>query len=273
MSSTTPAHSEKPIETPGTRTVDMKLEVVVIPVSDVDRAKRFYGGLGWRLDADFVVGDTFRACSSRLRARRARSISAPESRRPRPARHSGLFLVVSDIEAARAELVGRGVEVSEVFHRAGPGKPPVSGRHPERRSYCSFATFRDPDGNGWLLQEVTARLPGRVDADDTTSPPSPISRPRCGARRPPTASTRSGPAASATRTGRTGTPSTWWRSRPASRCPFEQRARLCAHVPANRRGSSSTRLADAYARLRRDRSRPSPLLGTAAMALAALSSA
>ena len=75
---------------------------------------------------------------------------------------------MSDIEAARAELVGRGVDVSEVFHRAGPGKPPVSGRDPERRSYSSFATFSDPDGNGWLLQEVTARLPGRVDANDTT---------------------------------------------------------------------------------------------------------
>ena len=79
-----------------------------------------------------------------------------------------MYLVVSDIEAARAELVGRGVEVSEVFHRAGPGEPPVSGRHPERRSYSSFATFKDPDGNSWLLQEVTARLPGRVDADETT---------------------------------------------------------------------------------------------------------
>ena len=114
-------------------TVDMKLEVVVIPVSDVDRAKRFYGGLGWRLDADFVVGDAFRWSSSRLQARHARSTSAPGSRRPRRARHSGLYLVVSDIEAARAELVARGVDVSEVFHRAGPGKPPVSGPHPARQ--------------------------------------------------------------------------------------------------------------------------------------------
>ena len=79
-----------------------------------------------------------------------------------------MYLVVSDIEAARAELIGRGVEVSEVFHRAGPGEPPVSGRHPERRSYSSFATFQDPDGNAWLLQEVTERLPGRVDAHETT---------------------------------------------------------------------------------------------------------
>jgi hypothetical protein len=85
-----------------------------------------------------------------------------------PGSAPGLYLVVSDIEAARAELVDRGVDVSEVFHRTGPGQPSLSGPHPERRSYASFATFSDPDGNGWLLQEVTARLPGRVDADDTT---------------------------------------------------------------------------------------------------------
>lgn len=84
-----------------------------------------------------------------------------------PGSATGLFLVVSDIEAARAELVARGVQVGEVFHRAGPGKPPLSGRDPVRRSYASFAAFSDPDGNGWLLQEVTARLPGRVDADVT----------------------------------------------------------------------------------------------------------
>ena len=85
-----------------------------------------------------------------------------------PGSASGIYLVVSDIEAARAELVGRGVDVSEVFHRAGPGQPALSGRDPQRRSYSSFATFSDPDGNSWLLQEVTARFPGRVDADDTT---------------------------------------------------------------------------------------------------------
>ena len=146
----------------------MKLEVVVIPVSDVDRAKRFYGGLGWRLDADFVVGDAFRgvqftppgsSCSIHFGTGITSAV---------PGSASGNYLVVSDVAAARAELVGRGVEVSEVFHRAGPGKPPVSGRDPERRSYSSFATFSDPDGNEWLLQEVTARLPGRVNADDTT---------------------------------------------------------------------------------------------------------
>jgi catechol 2,3-dioxygenase-like lactoylglutathione lyase family enzyme len=149
-------------------TVDMRLEVVVIPVSDVERAMRFYGGLGWRLDADFVVGDTFRVvqftppgspCSIHFGT--GITPAAPGSAR-------GIYLVVSDIEAARAELVNRGVDVSEVVHRAGPGKPPLRGPDPERRSYSSFASFSDPDGNGWVLQEVTTRLPGRVDADDTT---------------------------------------------------------------------------------------------------------
>jgi len=147
--------------------VDMKLEAVVIPVADVDRAKRFYGGLGWRLDADFVVGDAFRVvqftppgspCSIHFGT--GVTSAVPGS--------AQLYLVVSDIEAARAELVDRGADVSEVSHRAGPGKPPVSGPDPDRRSYASFASFKDPDGNGWLLQEVTVRLPGRVEADDTT---------------------------------------------------------------------------------------------------------
>ena len=159
-------------EPPKARTVDMKFEIVVIPVSDVDRAKRFYGGLGWRLDADFIVGDAFRGvqftppdspCS--IHFGKGITSAVPGSVR-------GLYIVVSNIEAARAELVKRGVEVSEVFHRAGPGQPPVNGPHPERRSYSSFASFSDPDGNSWLTQEVTARLPGRVDGTDTifTSP-------------------------------------------------------------------------------------------------------
>jgi catechol 2,3-dioxygenase-like lactoylglutathione lyase family enzyme len=142
--------------------LDMKLEVVVIPVSDVDRAKRFYGGLGWRLDADFAVGDGFRVVqftppgsSGSIHFGTGLTPSAPGSARG--------YFVVSDIEAARADLVERGVEVSEVFHRAGPGKPPESGRDPERRSYRSYASFSDPDGNGWLVQEITKRLPGRID--------------------------------------------------------------------------------------------------------------
>jgi catechol 2,3-dioxygenase-like lactoylglutathione lyase family enzyme len=147
--------------------LDMKLEVVVIPVADVDRARRFYGELGWRLDGDFVVGEGFRGvqftppgspCS--IHFGKGITSAAPGSA-------SGHYLVVSDIEAARAELVDRGVAVSEVFHREGPGKPAIGGLHPERQSYSSFATFRDPDGNEWLLQEVTGRLPGRVAPDQT----------------------------------------------------------------------------------------------------------
>lgn len=148
--------------------VDLKLEVVVIPVSDVERAKRFYDGLGWRLDADFAVGDTFRVVQftppgspSSIHFGKGLTSASPGSA-------SGLYLVVSDIETARAELVDRGTEVSEIIHREGPGQSPVSGRDPQRRSYRSSASFSDPDGNGWILQEVTERLPGRVDARVTT---------------------------------------------------------------------------------------------------------
>jgi catechol 2,3-dioxygenase-like lactoylglutathione lyase family enzyme len=150
------------------KTVDLKLEVVAIPVADVDRAKRFYGEtLGWRLDGDFVVGEEFRGLQftppgspSSIHFGKGVTPAAPGSAK-------GLFLVVSDIVAARAELVDRGVTVSEIAHRPGPGRPPISGLHPERRSYSSFATFDDPDGNTWVMQEVTVRLPGRVDADET----------------------------------------------------------------------------------------------------------
>jgi catechol 2,3-dioxygenase-like lactoylglutathione lyase family enzyme len=146
---------------------DMKLEVVVIPVTDVDRAKHFYGSLGWRLDADFVIGDSFRAvqftppgsaCSVHFGL--GLTTAAPGSAR-------GLFLVVSDIVATHAELAARGVAVNDVFHRW-IGEAPQPGPDPERRSYASYATFRDPDGNEWLLQEITARLPGRVDTGETT---------------------------------------------------------------------------------------------------------
>lgn len=150
------------------KTVDLKLEVVVIPVSDVERARRFYGEtLAWRLDADFAVGDEFRAlqftppgspCSIHF----GKGVTAAA-----PGSASGLFLIVTDVVAARAELVDRGIAVSEVFHRAGPGKPTASGPDPQRHSYASFASFADPDGNSWLLQEVTQRLPGRIDASET----------------------------------------------------------------------------------------------------------
>ena len=148
--------------------IDMKLEVVTINVSDVDCAKRFYGGLGWRLDADFVVGNAFRGVQ----------FTPPGSPCPIqfgiggtsavPGLAGGHYLVVPDIQSARAELVDRGVAVSEVFHRDGPGKPALSGPDPARRSYFSYATFRDPDGNEWLLQEVTTRFPGRIDSNATS---------------------------------------------------------------------------------------------------------
>jgi catechol 2,3-dioxygenase-like lactoylglutathione lyase family enzyme len=152
---------------PSAGTVDMKLEVVVIPVSDVDRAKRFYGGLGWRLDADFVVGDEFRGVqftppgsSCSIHFGRGITSAAPGSAR-------GLYLVVSDVEAARGELVARGANVSDVFHRW-VGESPMRGLDPARRSYASYATFSDPDGNEWLLQEVTTRFPGRIDSNATS---------------------------------------------------------------------------------------------------------
>ena len=161
-------------DTSRARTVDLKLEVVVIPVSDVDRAKRFYGDLGWRLDADFPF-DSFRVVQFTPPGSGC-SIQFGTNITP-AARGSaqGLYLVVSDIEAARAELVDRGVKISEVFH---PGKPGaqfqpegtsgrVSGPAPHHATYGSFATFSDPDGNSWLLQEVTTRLPGRIDAAET----------------------------------------------------------------------------------------------------------
>jgi catechol 2,3-dioxygenase-like lactoylglutathione lyase family enzyme len=147
--------------------IDMKFEVVIIPVSDVDRAKRFYGNLGWRLDADFVRGDDTRIvqftppgspCSIQF----GMGVTSPV-----PGSPPRLYLVVSDIEAARAELIHRGVEVGELFHRAAK-QGTLSGPDPQRRSYATYASFSDPDGNAWLLQEVTVRLPGRVDAHDTT---------------------------------------------------------------------------------------------------------
>ena len=137
--------------------VDLKLEAIPIPVSDVDRAKTFYQGLGWRLDADFMVGKDFRAvqltppgspCSIHL------STTAV------PGSAQGMFLVVSDIEAARKELVAHKVDVSEVFHFDGEHRP-VPGPDPKLPSYGTYASFGDPDGNRWVLQQVTARLPGR----------------------------------------------------------------------------------------------------------------
>jgi catechol 2,3-dioxygenase-like lactoylglutathione lyase family enzyme len=157
------------------KNVDLKLEVVVIPVSDVDRAKEFYGKLGWRLDADFPFDNGFRVvqftppgsgCSVQFGA----NITSAA-----PGSAQDLYLIVSDIEAARGELAARGVEISEVFHPETPGAQfqhdgtggRVSGPAPDHASYRSFARFSDPDGNGWLLQEITTRLSGRIDLAET----------------------------------------------------------------------------------------------------------
>ena len=159
--------------------LDMKFEIVVIPVSDVDRAKEFYGRLGWRLDADYAASDDFRVIQFTPPGSGCSVIFGKNVTAAAPGSAQGLYLIVSDIEAARAELLGRGVKISEVFHDASGvyagkdepylfGRVRVSGRDPEHRSYRSFASFSDPDGNGWLLQEITARLPGRIDSTATT---------------------------------------------------------------------------------------------------------
>ena len=164
--STTATHSKDAGTGARVGQVDLKLEVITIPVSNIDRAKEFYGGLGWRLDADFRHG-----------TERAIQFTPPGSpcsihftANGTPGSAKGLFLVVSDIQAARDDLMRRGVEVGEIFHyAAGPGPfgGQVSGAAPDRMSYGTYATFSDPDGNGWLLQEVTTRFPGRVAGDTT----------------------------------------------------------------------------------------------------------
>ena len=163
----------------GVARVAMKFEVVVIPVSDVDRAKEFYGKLGWRLDADYDSGKDFRVIQFTPPGSACSIIFGKNVTVAVPGSAQGLHLIVSDIQAARKELLDRGVEISEVFHDsagqyAGPDEPylfgrlRVSGPDAEHRSYRSFASFHDPDGNGWLFQEITARLPGRIDPAATT---------------------------------------------------------------------------------------------------------
>jgi catechol 2,3-dioxygenase-like lactoylglutathione lyase family enzyme len=159
----------------GAVSVDMRFEVAVIPVSDVDRAKEFYGKLGWRLDADFSFDNGFRVVQYTPPGSRCSVQFGTNITSAAPGSAQGLYLIVSDVAAARDELAGRGADVSEVFHAGTPGaqfRPGgtsgrVSGPAPDGASYSSFATFSDLDGNGWLLQEVTARLPGRVDAAET----------------------------------------------------------------------------------------------------------
>ncbi|ABF39844.1 Glyoxalase/bleomycin resistance protein/dioxygenase [Candidatus Koribacter versatilis Ellin345] len=159
--------------------VDMKFEIVVIPVSDVDRAKAFYARLGWRLDADFASGDDFRVIQFTPPGSGCSVIFGKNVTAAAPGSAQGLYLIVSDIDAARQQLVDLGIEVGEVFHGANGvytgtdepylfGRIRVSGPDPNHGSYRSFASFRDPDGNGWLFQELTTRLPGRIDSTSTT---------------------------------------------------------------------------------------------------------
>ncbi len=154
--------NERSTEKPGPSRVEMKLEVVVLPVSDIDRAKRFYGRLGWREDADFTSGDEFRVVQLTPPGSPCSIHFGKGVTRAAPGSAQNLYLVVSDIEAARAELVGRGADVSEVFHYTGVRGPRVPGHDPEGRSYRTYASFNDPDGNSWILQEIKTRLPGRV---------------------------------------------------------------------------------------------------------------
>jgi catechol 2,3-dioxygenase-like lactoylglutathione lyase family enzyme len=167
--SSTPMSTGRAEGMPGAGMVDMKLEVVVIPVSDVDRTKRFYGSLGWRLDADFAFDNGFRVVQLTPPGSGCSVQFGTNITSATPGSARGLYLIVSDIEAARQDLVAGGADISEVFHAETPGAQfqskemsgRVSGPAPDHASYRTFATFSDPDGNGWLLQEVTARLPGR----------------------------------------------------------------------------------------------------------------
>jgi catechol 2,3-dioxygenase-like lactoylglutathione lyase family enzyme len=167
--SSTLMSNERATQIPSAATVDMKLEVVVIPVSDVDRAKRFYGSLGWRLDADFTNGADWRVvqmtppgspCS--IHFGKGLTTAAPGSIK-------NIYLVVSDIGAARGELTRRGIDVSDAFHFTALGGPPAAGPDPNGQSYGTFATFSDPDGNSWLLQEIKTRLPGRGTNPDVAT--------------------------------------------------------------------------------------------------------
>jgi catechol 2,3-dioxygenase-like lactoylglutathione lyase family enzyme len=165
---------EAAVETSHAGTIDMKLEVVVIPVSDIDRAKRFYGDLGWRLDLDYTTENEFRVIQVTPPGSGCSVIFGENVTTATPGSVQGLHLVVSDIVAARNELIRRGIEIGELFHDAGGvfhharAEGLVSGPNPQRKSYASYASFSDPDGNAWVLQEITARLSGHIAADDTS---------------------------------------------------------------------------------------------------------
>ena len=159
--STTQTVNEEATMVPTAATVDLKLEVVVIPVSDVNRAKRFYEGLEWRLDADFANGKGWRVVQMTPPGSPCSIHFGSGITTAAPGSAQNLYLVVSEIEAARRELISRGADVSEAFHFSAFGEPPVPGRDPDGGTYRTYATFSDPDGNSWLLQEITTRLPGR----------------------------------------------------------------------------------------------------------------
>jgi catechol 2,3-dioxygenase-like lactoylglutathione lyase family enzyme len=152
---------------PKVQTVGMKLEVITLPVSDADRAKRFYGSLGWRLDADIAAENAFRLVQFTPRDSSCSIQFGTGLTTAEPGSAQRVYLVVADIEAARANLIAHGIDVGEVYHLAGP-ESRLSGPDPSHASYASYASFSDPDGNRWLLQEVTVRLPGRVESDNTT---------------------------------------------------------------------------------------------------------
>jgi catechol 2,3-dioxygenase-like lactoylglutathione lyase family enzyme len=163
-------------EAPKAKGVDMKFEIAVIPVSDVDRAKEFYARLGWRLDADFAGADDFRVLQFTPPGSPTSIIFGKNVTAAKPGSAQGLYLIVSDLEATRKDLLDRGIKVSEPFHPEGNvyvgadepylfGRVRTKGLDPARGSYRSFASFSDPDGNGWLFQELTTRLPGRVEGD------------------------------------------------------------------------------------------------------------
>jgi catechol 2,3-dioxygenase-like lactoylglutathione lyase family enzyme len=172
--STTQLDHEPGAALSGGATIDTKLEVVVVPVADVDRAKQFYEGLGWRLDGDFTDGNDWRVVQMTPTGSACSVWFGKGVTTAAPGSVQGLLLVVDDLEAARAELVGAGVEVSEIFHfdtglhvTGTYGR--AAGPDPQGRSYFSFASFNDPDGNGWLVQEIKARLPGRGFSSDVPS--------------------------------------------------------------------------------------------------------
>jgi len=172
--SSTDVRSTQATDGPGAVHVDTKLEVVVIPVSDIERAKAFYGRLGWRLDADFAFDNGFRIVQYTPPGSPCSVQFGTGMTQAAPGTAQNMYLVVADVDAARADLAANGAEVSETFHAAQPGAQfnadpagHVAGAAPDRATYGSFATFSDPDGNVWLLQEITTRLPGRIDADAT----------------------------------------------------------------------------------------------------------